>query len=490
MAGIVSYGAYIPFHRIPRDVISKAWAGGRERGRMRGEKAVRNFDEDSITMAVAAGIDCLGTLDPARVGGVFMATTTSPYLERQCAPIVAAAMDAKEEIRTADFGNSLRAATQALMAALDAVEAGSADNVLITTADTRLGAASGALEQHLGDGAAALMVGNDGVAIEVEASYTISADMPDFFRANDDTFVRAAEERLALGQGYNVILPAAVASVLKKAELEPKDISRVCYPGPYARRQQALGKQMGFAPEQIQDSLYDSIGNTGTALPFMILVASLEEAKPGDRILLAGYGNGVDAFIFKVTDNISKINGRRGIKGHLESKNVMDDYGKYLRWRKLVSLEAAARPPRASMSLAAVWRERKGILPLYGKKCRACGTPQLFINYTGTGATARICVICQAKDEFDDYRFADKKAKIATFSHDYLAASEDPPSTVVVIDFDGGGRGKFEMTDRKPEACEVGMEVEMTFRKMYSIGGVHNYFWKCMPPRGPRETDQ
>jgi 3-hydroxy-3-methylglutaryl CoA synthase len=483
MAGIVSYGGYIPFHRIPRDVIAKAWAGGRERGPVRGEKAVRNFDEDSITMAVAAGIDCLRGIDPMSVGGVFMATSTSPYLERQCAPIVAAALDTKEEIRTADFGNSLRSATQALTAALDAVNAGSANNVMITVADTRLGAAAGALEQHLSDGAAALLIGDDGVTVEIEASYTIAADMPDFYRASDDVYVRAAEERMALSQGYNAILPAAVASILKKAGLEPKDITRACYPGPYGRRHLALARRMGLKPEQVQDSLYDTVGNTGAALPFMILVSALENSEPGDKILLAGYGNGVDAFILRVTDNITRIPDRRGIKGHLESKRIMDDYQKYMRWRGLVTLEAAARPPRASISPAAVWRERKGILPLYGKKCRACGTPQLFINYTATGATAQLCVICQAKDEFDDYRFADKRATITTFSHDYLAASEDPPNTVAVIDFEGGGRGKFEMTDRKPEEIEVGMEVEMSFRKMYSVGGVHNYFWKCMPPR-------
>ena len=137
-----------------------------------------------------------------------------------------------------------------------------------------LGAAAGTLEQHLSDGAAALLIGNDGVAVEIETSYTISADMPDFFRANDDTFVRAAEERLALEQGYNVILPAAVAGVLQKAGLDSKKITRVCYPGPYARRHQALGKRMGFMPEQVQDSLYDTVGNTGAALPLMILIAA------------------------------------------------------------------------------------------------------------------------------------------------------------------------------------------------------------------------
>ena len=96
---------------------------------------------------------------------------------------------------------------------------------------------------------------------------------------------------------------------------------------------------------------------------------------------------------------------------------------------------------------------------------------------------ARICLECHTKDEFEPYRFADKKGKVTTFSHDYLALSADPPNTITVIDFDGGGRGSFEMTDRDPEECKVGMGMEMTFRKIFFDKGVHNYFWKCKPIR-------
>ena len=55
MVGITSYGAYIPWYRIDRKIIYSAMGWINPATRMPGEKAVANFDEDSITMAVAAG---------------------------------------------------------------------------------------------------------------------------------------------------------------------------------------------------------------------------------------------------------------------------------------------------------------------------------------------------------------------------------------------------------------------------------------------------
>ncbi|MBI4304396.1 MAG: 3-hydroxy-3-methylglutaryl CoA synthase [Chloroflexi bacterium] len=477
MAGIVSYGAYIPYYRLPRSVINKAWAQGGGRG----EIAVANYDEDPISMAVAAGMDCLKGTDPRTVGALFLATTTPPYIERQNSTIVATALDLGRESRNADFANCLRAGTTAFLTALDTAKAGSAKNVLVAAADMRLGAPSGENELNFGSGAAAFLVGNDKVAVEVEGSYTISEDMADVWRSSEDIFVRNWEERFGRDEGYNKIPIEAVKGVMKKLGLTPKDFAKVCLYGPNSRVQAPLAKSMGFAPAQVQDPLLDAVGNTGTALSLMILVAALEEAKAGDRLLVVSWGNGCDAIALKVTGEIEKIRDRRGIKGHLKSKRTLENYEKLLRWRRTVPMEAAARPAKAPTSMSSLWREHSSYLPLYGVKCKKCGTPQMFMDSAST--RARICVECQAKDEFEPYRFADKKGKVATFSHDFLALSQDPPNTLTIVDFEGGGRGQFEMSDRAPEECKVGIDVEMTFRKIFFDKGVHNYFWKCKPVR-------
>jgi 3-hydroxy-3-methylglutaryl CoA synthase len=477
MAGIVSYGAYIPYYRLPRGVISKAWG----QSGARGEIAVANYDEDPVSMSVAAGMDCLRGIDPKTVDALFLATTSAPYKERQNSTIAATALDLRRESRNADFTNCLRAGTIAMLSALDAANAGSAKSIMVTAADMRLGAPSGDNEQNFGNGAAALLLGNERVIAEFEGSYTISEDMADTWRAHDDIFVRNWEERFGREEGYSKITVEAVSGVMKKYSITPKDFAKACFYGSNSRAHRALGKAMGFAPEQIQDPLLDTIGNTGAALPLMILVAALEGAKAGDRLLLCSWGNGCDAVVLKVTKEIEKIKDRRGIKRHLEIKRTLDNYEKLLRWRGTVPMEAAARPAKAPTSMSSLWREHRVALPLYGFKCQKCGTAQLFMDFAST--RARVCLECFAKDEFEPYRFADKKGKVASFSHDYLALSQDPPNTLTIVDFDGGGRGAFEMTDRDPEECRVDMEVEMTFRKIFFDKGVHNYFWKCKPAR-------
>ncbi len=477
MAGIIAYGAYIPYYRMPRGVIGKAWG----RGGARGEKAVANFDEDSITMSVAAGMDCLKGTDPKVVDAIYFATTTAPYKERLNATIIATALDFRPNIQSADFANCLRAGATALSAALDAVKAGSSRKVLVTASDTRQGAASGENEMAFGDGAAALLIGNDDVAVEVEGMYTISEDLADNWRAHDDQFVRSWEERFGREEGYLKHPIQAVTGLMKQVKLTQKDIAKVCIYGSSGRNAATLAGMMKFAPEQVQDPLLDSVGNTGVAQPMMAFVAALEGAKPGDRILMVTYGNGSDAILFRATDKIANIKNRRAIKRHLAIKRNLESYETYLRWRGLVPMEPSPRPPTPPVSMSSLWREHRSAMPLYGVKCKKCGTAQLFMSASST--RPRICLECQAKDEFEPVRFSDKVGKVASFSHDYLALSQDPPNTLTVVDYEGGGRCDYLMTDRDPTECKVGMMVEMTFRKVFFENGVHNYFWKCKPLR-------
>ncbi len=477
MAGIKSYGAYIPYRRLPRSVINTAWG----RGGGRGERAVAGLDEDSISMAVSASIDCLKGTDPKTVDAVFLATTTPPYIERLNANIVANALDFRRDARNADFANCLRAGTSALLSAMDAVKAGSLKNVLVAVTDMRMGGAGGEDEQMLGDGAAAFLVGNDGVAVEVEGHYNLSDDMVDYWRAEGDTYIRSWEDRFGRDAGYTVTPVEAVKGLLKNLKLTPKDITKACIYGTNTRAQSGLARAMGLAPEQIQDPLLDNVGNTGTALVPMILVSALENAKPGDRILVVDWGNGCDAMVLKVTDGITKVGDRRGIKRHLNIKGLLDNYGKFLRWRNMVALAPLSRPAGGAVSMSAEWRERRLGLPLYGVKCLKCGTVQLYMR--GTSMRAHVCLQCQAKDSFEPYRFADKKGKVVSFSHDFLGGGIDPPATRTVVDFEGGGRGLFDMVDRDPAECKVGMNVEMTFRKVRSAPGSNVYFWKCKPVR-------
>ncbi|MEA1958870.1 MAG: OB-fold domain-containing protein, partial [Chloroflexota bacterium] len=440
------------------------------------------------TMAWDAVNDCLAGADSKKVDGLYLATTCSPYIERQCSTIVATGLDMRDTIRTADFTNSLRCGTEALAAAVDAVKAGSVKSMLVTAADCRMGAPAGMGEAMYGDGAAALLIGDkDPIAI-IKDSYTVSDEFAGEWRAHNDYFVRAWEDRQMLDDGYSEQLPKAINGLMKKCKLEAKDFAKIVVSSPMdVRRHGKVAVGTGFGMEQIQDPFFMTIGTCGAAMGMMMLVAALEDAKPGDKILLAQYGNGADAFLIECTDAIAKKKAKdhRGInKVHMNSKRMLPYYT-FLRWRGLVTVERGRRPEIPFASLTALKRSRKEVMGLYGKKCLTCGHVMYQLPFGIGGMTPiRVCYYCQTKDNFEDYRFADKKGKIFTYSLDLLADVIDPPGTPIFVDFDGGGRGQFDLTDRDPEAVEVGMPVEMVLRKLFFDRGIHNYYWKARPVRG------
>src|SRR4030042_1602401 len=243
MVGITSYGAYVPGHRMKREDCVKAWGGFA----MPGERAVAYYDEDSVSMAVEAAIDCLTGIDVKKVDGLFFATTTSPYKEKQCSALIAVPLDLRADIRTADVTTSLRAGTTALALAFDTVKAGSANSVLMATADMRLGAPAGMGEQQMGDGAAALLLGNQNVIAEILGAYSISDELAGTWRSEEDKFVRSGEDRFVMDEGYSKYVPQTIAGVLKKCGLTSKDIAKVALdpPGDPRRHGKAIS-QAGF----------------------------------------------------------------------------------------------------------------------------------------------------------------------------------------------------------------------------------------------------
>lgn len=469
MVGITSYGAYLPFYRLGEGTVG--WNAPRI------EKAIANFDEDSVTMAASAAINCLNGLDRQTIDGLYLATTTAPYLEKQGAAIVAEAADLRTDIFTADFANTIRAGTLALRAAMDSVSAGSAKQVLVTAADLRVPQPRSEFEPVLGDGAAAVTVGKENVLAEIEDSFTISSEILDIWRAAGDTFVRSAEDRFIGEEGYLKILPQAVKCLLEKCKLTPGDFAKAVVYAPDARRHREVVAKLGFDPKtQVQDPLFNKVGNIGAGFALLMLVAVLEDAKPGERILFANYGDGADAFILRVTGEIKKNGVRRRVKDYLNSKKIIPDYLTYARWRALLDVAPAVRRPSLDPpSPIALYRERNQNIRLYGVKCKNCGYQQY--------PPQRICTKCHTKDQFEPVRFADQRATLFTYSLDYLGPTLDPPLVICFINFEGGGRMQSMMTDRIVEEVKIGMPLEMSFRKLHTVGGIHNYYWKCIPVR-------
>ncbi len=435
-----------------------------------------NFDEDSVSMAVAAAIDCLNGREREEIDGLLFATTTPPYAEKQCASIIATALDLRRDIFTADITDVLRAGTTALKSALDSVAAGSAKNVLVVASDNRQGAPKGEAERNSGDGAVAFIISEDAVIAEQAGSYTITENMMDTWRSAGDQFVRSWEDRFAIEEGLERIMGEAVSGFIEKEGVSVKDVTKLALYSPDARRHGQLARHLGFQPEQVQDPLFGRMGNTGAAFPLMLLAGALEDGSPGQLLLTVAYGDGSDVLGFRTTSKVGERGHGMGVSGFLDSGQVLDSYETYAKWRNVWLTDSSSRrPDPQSPSVTALWRESDQNIKFHGGVCNQCG----YVQYP----PQQVCVECQSRDDSTPIRLSDKLGTVFTYSLDYLAGTVDTPLAVVVVDFEPGGRVLCMMTDREVGEVQIGMPVQMSFRKLRVVNGIHNYYWKAVPLR-------
>jgi 3-hydroxy-3-methylglutaryl CoA synthase len=466
-AGILSYGAYIPFYRISRAEMGKAWGIPS----LPGERAVANRDEDSLTMAIEAGLEALVGIDPASVDAVFFCSTTPPYAEKQCASIAALALDLRPEVYTADFTGTTRAATVALRAALDAVESGSARRVLVIAGDSRPGEPQTTWEQLLGDAGAAVLVDAEAPA-RVSGWASMVSEVVGPWRRPQDRYVRSFEPKLETEYGYVRATAQACRAVLEKCGLEPSQLSRAALYSPDLRSVADVARQAGLDRSQLQDPLLMTVGNAGAAHALLVLAAALDQAQEGQRLLLANYGDGADALVLELEGPLPRPQGRRSVAQYLASKRDLPGYGAFAAMRNL-----ADRPePRVHSSPVTYWRDVAVELRWHGARCLACGVVQYPIP--------RVCRECNARDNFQEVKLS-RRGTVFTYTLDHLYANEylDTPIPRAVIDLEGGGRVFLEVTDCDPQEVRWGMTLETTFRRLHEGAEFHNYYWRARPVR-------
>lgn len=483
MTGIVSYGASIPRLRLDRKVIFKAigWFNPATFGAARGEKAVANYDEDTLSLMVEAARDCLKGVGPGAVdtiGALYAGSTTFPYLERQNSAIVVSALDLEAETSAWDIAGSLTAGTSALLSGFQSLGQEGRDSCLVAAADCRVGEAGSKYEHLFGDGAAAFLLGKEKVIASLVGSHSLQFDFPDLIRTEGRKSPRSWEERWVKVAGYSKLMPQAVQGILEKTGKKVVDLAKVCLACPDVRTLQGLARKLGLQPEQVQEPLLGTVGDTGAAGAPLLLAAALESAKPGDLILAVSYGSGCDALLFEATEAITGFKGPRGVSGGLARKAELDNYQKYLVFKDLISVDMGIRGEmQAPSALSVLWRDRRAITGLVGTRCAACGTPQY--------PPQRICVNpeCRALDKGEPYRFSHLTGKVFSYTGDMLASSYEPPAIYGLVDMEGGGRLNLDFTDCVLEEVKVGMDVELSFRRKYNDvdRGLSGYFWKAVP---------
>jgi 3-hydroxy-3-methylglutaryl CoA synthase len=474
--GILSFGAYVPRTRLQRKAVAaaNAWFNPGLRGLAKGERAICNWDEDSITMAVEAARDCLGDTDRASLAQVVLASTTHPFDDRQNATVVATALNLPPALRTADAAGSLRAGTGALIAALE----GGA-RALVIASDSRKSKVGSTQEMQYGDGAAAMLVGEGAPLARLLGAHTESVDFVHQYRMSDRETDYGWEERWIRDEGYLKIVPRAVAALLARLGVEPGSIAHFCMPATLSRVGAAVAKKCGLPEGSVRDTLGAVCGDTGAAHPLLMLAAALEDASPGERILVAGFGEGCDVLLLEVMQPAADA-ARRGVRGSLARRSESGNYMRFLAFNGKIDLERGMRAEVDKVTaLTVLYRNREMIEGLVGGTCRACGTVQF--------PRQRYCVNpgCNALDSQDDYLFSERSGQVLSYTADSLTYSPDPPTYFGMVQFDGGGRMLMDFTDVDPEAVEVGLPVRMMFRIKDADAnrGFVRYFWKAAPAR-------
>jgi len=480
MIGICSYSGYVPRYRLNRSLIFGAmgWMNPSTISNARGEKAVANFDEDSITLAVSAGKAALKDVDPLAVESLYFASTTLPYKERLNAGIMAPALGLRDQIRAADFTASLKSGTTALLAALDGVSSDSPRKILVTAADCRLGKPASPQEMLFGDAAAAFVVGGEDVIAEYKGSYSVTYDFGDHYRGANSQFDNQWEDRWIRDQGFDQFIPEVVAGLLTKTGLQITDFSKVIYPCIYPAARRGIARKLCIAPEMDLDNLQLEVGESGTPHSLLLLARALEDAKPGDKLMVISFGSGCDAIYFEVTGNIRKLKNGKSLSASLANKAELDNYNKMLVWRQIMPADFGKRKETDHWTrYSATWRNRKLILGLEGGKCTKCGTAQI--------PAGDICVNpeCDALNTQEPCSFADKTGHILSFTGDNLAASVNPPAIYGQVEFIGGGKFMFDFTDCDLDEVATDMPVRMSFRRKYydERRDISGYFWKAVP---------
>ena len=473
--GILSYGAYLPRRRLQRKVVAAAngWFNPGLRGLAKGERAMANWDEDAVTMAVEAARDCLSGVRPAAIGQLMLASTTHPYDDRQNAGIVATALHLGSALRVLDVTGSLRAGTSALTTALSL-----GSTALVAAGEHRLAKAASPQEMHYGDGAAALLVGRGEPIARLVAAHSETVDFVHQYRGHDRAHDYAWEERWIRDEGYMKIVPAALAALFKASGAAASSVTHFCMPCTLPRVAAGLAKRVGLPEAAVRDNLAAVCGDTGVAHPLLMLAHALEQAKPGDRILVAAFGQGCDALLFEVTDAIGRLPPRTGVKGALARRKEETNYERFLAFNDHITLERGMRAEGAlGTPLSTLYRNRDMITGLVGGRCRNCGTLQF--------PRGRYCVNpkCNALDSQDDHPFSDVGAKVMSYTADVLTYSADPPAYYGMIQFDGGGRMMADFADVDEGKVEVGMPMRMMFRikENDTARGFVRYFWKAAP---------
>ncbi len=475
--GITGYGAYVPRLRLQRSAIAQAhrWMAPALGAQARGHRAFCSWDEDSITMGVEAARDALGTRPRGTLRHAMFASTTMPFADLQNAAVLANALALSPDVLTLDIGQSQRAGTSGLLAALTQAQA----PALFVASDRPRARPASAQEMSVGAGAAAFTLGEDEVIAQLCGAASRTAMFVDHFRSAESRHDYQWEERWIRDEGYLKLVPPVIASALGQAGITPAQVDHFILPAPLNGVASALARQVGIPATAQADALAEHGGHAGAAHGLLMLAHVLEQAQAGQHVLLVGFGQGCDALVFRITPAIAGFRPQRGVRAALADARVCDDYLRLLSYEGGVELDWGMRAERpVKTALTEQYRSNEAITHFRAGRCGHCGTlqfPQLpFCVQPGCNAPA---------DGFEQVSLVDAPASVMTITADWLSYYPAPPLYLGFVQFDNGARVMMEIVDVGTDGVDIGTPLRMTFRikDIDRARQYPRYFWKATP---------
>jgi hydroxymethylglutaryl-CoA synthase len=264
-----------------------------------------------------------------------------PYAVKPTSTVVAEAIGATLDTQAADFEFACKAGTETIQAAIGFVGSGMAKYALGIGADTAQGRPGDALEYTTGCGGAAYVIGPKEESLAYfEGSYSHVSDTPDFFRRPYERYPQHGS-RFTGQPAYFKHTLAAGQHLMDELGYTAADYTAAVFHQPNTRFPHKAARQLGFTAQQIEVGLLvPLVGNTYAGSSMLGLTAVLDEARPGDRILLVSYGSGAgsDAFSLIVTELIEeKQNGVPCTRDYIARRKEID-YATYVRYRKKLQM--------------------------------------------------------------------------------------------------------------------------------------------------------
>lgn len=441
--GLLAYASYLPRRRL---------AGG-DIGMRRGDRVVASYDEDSTTMAVAAGAQALRGQSPPT--NLYFATSSPAYADKTNAVAIHAALGLPENAFATDLCGTGRSTVAAWRLA-------ASTGGLAVSADVRVGRPGSADERLGGDGAAALLFGAGPAIAEIVASTSLTAEFLDRWRSPRSVTGEQWEERFGADH-YAALIRTAVDKILDEADLAEVDHVAVACPN------SAIIKRIPALVKAVKATHVSPVGFSGAADAAIALCSALDVAAPGETILVITAYDGCDALLLRATDSLPSARQATLVSAQ-RAGGITVPHLTYLSWHGLVELEPPRRPEPDRPAAPPAARAQKWKFGFAGTRCRNCGFVHL--------PPIRVCRNCGALDEMDPAPVSRLQGSIVTHTVDRLAYSPSPPMIQAVVDVDGGGRCTIEVADAQPTELRVGARVAFTFRRLFTAGGVHDYFWK------------